>query len=61
MNATAKTGWEMMAEYEESVERRAYVLARGQHPAYNMVPLMELIREADRLGYAVTTKPGAES
>jgi hypothetical protein len=33
--------------------RRALALAPN-YPEYNMAPLMELIREADRLGYKVT-------
>jgi len=42
-------------EYEESVEKRARELTHGFPPEYNMAPLMQLIRDADRLGYKVVT------
>lgn len=49
----AMNGW----DYMESVQRRAYELAKDQSPYYNMAPLFELIQQADRLGCDIVKKP----
>jgi hypothetical protein len=45
-------GW----DYEKSVKDRAMIFAQGQSPYYNMAPLMELLKEADRLGFYLVAK-----
>lgn len=47
---------EGLVQYEETVMTRALALCKNQSPYYNIAPLMELIRQADQLGYAITSK-----
>lgn len=51
-----KTMGEAWAQYEQTIMDRALVLCKGQSPFYNIHPLVELIRQADKLGYAVVSK-----
>jgi len=50
----------MNESYIESVQRRALVLLQGCSPYQNMVPTMELIKEADQLGYTLVRKSLAQ-
>ena len=43
-------------EYERSVMQRALQLTGGGHPAYNIQPLLDLIKQADALGFDVIPK-----
>ena len=51
------TPMEQWAETERRYKVKAVELCKGQHPAYNIDPVLTLVRLADRLGFDVVTRP----
>lgn len=41
--------------YEAKLMARALSLTKGRGPAYNIAPVLDLLRQADRLGFDVAT------
>ena len=47
------SGQQQWFEYEQRMLAKARALASDQDPAYNIAPLLELVKQADRLGFDV--------
>ena len=50
------SGQQAWFEYEQRMMVKARDLAGDQHPAYNIAPLLDLVKQADRLGFDVVRR-----
>ncbi len=51
------SGQQQWFEYEQRMLAKARALASDQDPAYNIAPLLDLVKQADRLGFDVVARP----
>lgn len=56
----ANLGPASFTQFENAVTKRTLELSRGQHPAHNIAPLMELVRMAHSMGYEVVPKSAGQ-
>jgi hypothetical protein len=45
------------AEYEHRMMSKALALVRGQSPMFNIAPVLELVKQADRMGFDLVPRP----
>ena len=51
------TPFEQFQQREAEYAAKAYELCKDQHPSYNLGPVMDLLRQADALGFDVVRRP----